>query len=156
MDDISSRFEAGALGRQRSGWPSAKIGIVAASAAILIGGIILAVAARGPKLRDIRLEPPLVVVTTAKPAGQTERAFTGVVSARVVSDLGFRVPGKVIERLVDVGMSVRSGQSMMRIDGTDFALAIAAQNQVVAAARARSEQASAMRFTRDQPQAPLC
>jgi RND family efflux transporter MFP subunit len=116
---------------------------VAASAAVLVGGIILAVAARGPKLQDVRLEPPLVVVTTAKPAGQTERAFTGVVSARVVSDLGFRVPGKVIERLVDVGMSVRSGQPMMRIDRTDFALAIATQNQVVAAARARSEQASA-------------
>jgi RND family efflux transporter MFP subunit len=143
VDDISSRLDAEALGPQRSGWPSAKIGIVAASAAVLIGGIILAVAARGPRLQDVRLEPPLVVVTTAKPADQTERAFTGVVSARVVSDLGFRVPGKVIERLVDVGMPVRSGQPMMRIDRTDFALAIATQNQVVAAARARSEQASA-------------
>src|SRR5215470_216541 len=101
---------------------------------ILIAG--LAVSACSPRQPDVRLEPPLVVVAMAKPADQTERAFTGVVSARVQSDLGFRVPGKVIERLVDAGTAVRTGQPLMRIDRTDFALA-------VTAARARSEQASA-------------
>jgi RND family efflux transporter MFP subunit len=108
---------------------------------ILIAG--WAIAACSPKQTDVRLEPPLVVVTTAKPADQTERAFTGVVSARVQSDLGFRVSGKLIERLVDTGMIVQAGQPLMRIDRTDFALAVAAQDQAVAAARARSEQASA-------------
>jgi RND family efflux transporter MFP subunit len=108
---------------------------------ILIAG--WAVAACSPRQTDVRLEPPLVVVTTAKPADQTERAFTGVVSARVQGDLGFRVSGKLVERLVDTGMIVRAGQPLMRIDRTDFALAVAAQDQAVRAARARSEQASA-------------
>jgi multidrug efflux pump subunit AcrA (membrane-fusion protein) len=31
------------------------------------------------------------------------RAFTGVVVARIQSDLGFRVQGKILERLVDTG-----------------------------------------------------
>jgi RND family efflux transporter MFP subunit len=108
---------------------------------ILIGGWV--VTACSPKQADVRLKPPLVVVTTARPAEQIERTFTGVVSARVQSDLGFRVPGKLIERFVDTGMIVRAGQPLMRIDRTDFALAVAAQDQAVAAARARSDQASA-------------
>lgn len=39
------------------------------------------------------------------------------------SDLGFRVPGKVLERFVDTGQTVQRGQSLMRIDPTDLKLA---------------------------------
>ncbi len=91
----------------------------------------------------MRLEPPIVDVTTVKPAGQAGRSYTGVVSARFQSDLGFRIAGKVIQRLVDSGVSVRAHQPLMRIDRADFALALVAQDQVVSAARARSDQASA-------------
>lgn len=52
---------------------------------------------------DPRVAPPLVRVTTAGAAGDAQRQLTGVVGARVQSDLGFRVDGKVIERLVDAG-----------------------------------------------------
>lgn len=52
---------------------------------------------------DPRVAPPLVRVTTAGAAGDAQRQLTGVVAARVQSDLGFRVDGKVIERLVDAG-----------------------------------------------------
>src|SRR5215213_7867067 len=71
---------------------------------------IRSVAAGGP---DPRQEPQLVQLATVKLAGASERAFTGVISARVQSNLGFRVPGKVIERLVDVGQNVRAGQPLM-------------------------------------------
>jgi RND family efflux transporter MFP subunit len=93
--------------------------------------------------KDVRLLPPLVVVTTVKPAGPSQRAFTGILAARVESNLGFRVGGKIVERLVDTGASVRAGQSLFRIDRSDFALLVAAQEQAVAAARARLTQASA-------------
>src|SRR5260370_3643 len=65
------------------------------------------------------------------------------VSSRFQGDLGFRIAGKVIQRLVDSGVSVRAHQPLMRIDRADFALALVAQDQVVSAARARSDQASA-------------
>jgi RND family efflux transporter MFP subunit len=73
----------------------------------------------------------------------TSREFTGVVGARVQSDLGFRVGGKVMARLVDAGQAVHRGQPLMRIDATDYALAAQASAQAVAAARARAVQTSA-------------
>ena len=92
---------------------------------------------------DPRQGPPLVQIAIAKPAGSAERAFTGVISARVQSNLGFRVPGKVIERLVDTGETVRAGQQLMRLDPTDLELALAAREKAVAAARALAVQAAA-------------
>ena len=72
---------------------------------------------------DPRTQSPLVRVVTVEAAVQTDRSFTGVVAARVQSDLGFRVSGKVLERLVDTGEAVERGQPLMRIDPTDSRLA---------------------------------
>jgi RND family efflux transporter MFP subunit len=71
---------------------------------------------------------------------QAERSFTGIVAARVQSDLGFRVPGKILERLVDTGQAVERGQPLMRIDPTDLRLAMRAREESVAAAKARALQ----------------
>jgi RND family efflux transporter MFP subunit len=92
---------------------------------------------------DPRLGPQLVQIAIAKPAGASERSFTGVISARVQSNLGFRVPGKVIERLVDAGQNVRAGQPLMRLDQKDLDLALSAKENAVAAARALAVQAKA-------------
>jgi multidrug efflux pump subunit AcrA (membrane-fusion protein) len=54
---------------------------------------------------DPRTQTALVRVAAVEPSGHTERSFTGIVAARVQSDLGFRVPGKILERLVDTGQS---------------------------------------------------
>lgn len=89
---------------------------------------------------DPRTGPQLVRVATAGAATEDVRHFTGTVSARVQSDLGFRVPGKVVARLVDTGQTVRRGQPLMRVDRTDLALATTAQAGAVAAARARAIQ----------------
>lgn len=104
---------------------------------ILLSGCGGAVAA------DPRTGPPLVQVATVRPADAASRGFTGVVAARVQSDLGFRVGGKVIARLVDIGQTVRRGQVLMRIDPTDLGLAESGQRETVAAARARAIQAAA-------------
>lgn len=92
---------------------------------------------------DPRLEAPLVKTAIAQPAGVSARAFTGIVAARVQSNLGFRVAGKVTERLVDTGQTVRAGQPLMRIDRTDYVHAITAQTGAAAAAKARMLQAVA-------------
>jgi len=103
----------------------------------------LSLAACGKSEQDPRTKQQLVRVATVERASASERAFTGVVAARVQSNLGFRVAGKVIERLVDVGQPVRARQPLMRIDGADYAHAITAQTGNVAAARARFVQAAA-------------
>jgi RND family efflux transporter MFP subunit len=96
-----------------------------------------------PVESDPRQGPQLVRIAIAKPTRPAERAFTGIISARVQSNLGFRVPGKVVARLVDVGQTVRTGEPLMRLDQTDLDLALAAKEKVVAAARALAVQAAA-------------
>lgn len=93
--------------------------------------------------QDPRTSEVLVRLATVSTAASPERAFTGVVTARVISDLGFRVGGKVVERLVDTGQVVKAGQPLMRIDNNDLDLAIAAKDQAVFAAKARLIQAAA-------------
>ncbi|NMG77580.1 efflux RND transporter periplasmic adaptor subunit [Aromatoleum diolicum] len=89
---------------------------------------------------DPRTGIPLVRLGTVEPAVHAERSFTGIVAARVQSDLGFRVPGKLLQRLVNTGQSVKRGQPLMRIDPTDLRLATRAHDQAVAAATARARQ----------------
>ncbi|MCC8444006.1 efflux RND transporter periplasmic adaptor subunit [Xanthomonas cannabis] len=102
----------------------------------------LALSACGGKAQpDPRTATPLVRVATVGDASSAARSFSGTVAARVQSDLGFRVAGKVSERLVDAGQSVRRGQPLMRIDPVDLQLAARAQQDAVAAARARAQQA---------------
>src|SRR5262249_62025882 len=69
---------------------------------------------------DPRQGPQLVQVVSAKPSAGAVRAFTGVISARVQSNLGFRVPGKVTERFADVGQTVRAGEPLMRLAQTSL------------------------------------
>src|ERR671925_288229 len=92
---------------------------------VIVGLLPFALAActDAPSSVDPRTRRPLVRVATVEPSVHAERSFTGVVAARVQSDLGFRVPGKVLQRLVDAGQPVKRGQPLMRIDPTDPRLA---------------------------------
>lgn len=108
-----------------------------------LGALSLAVAACGQATPpDPRTRTPLVRTALVTAGTSPERTFTGIVAARVQSDLGFRVSGKVSERLVDTGQAVRRGQPLFRIDPADLALAASAQDEAVAAARARFAQAA--------------
>ena len=96
---------------------------------------------------DAAKAPPkldrLVAVATVSEEAPNSGEYTGLVGARVQSDLGFRIQGKVVERLVDTGQMVRQGQPLMRIDPTDYSHALVAQSGNVAAARAKWIQAAA-------------
>ncbi|TKI06509.1 efflux RND transporter periplasmic adaptor subunit [Martelella alba] len=89
---------------------------------------------------DPRNQPPLVRSAIAINATDPSRDFTGVVVARIQSDLGFRVQGKILERLVDTGQVVKRGQPLMRLDPADLRLQAQAQQQAVAAAQAHARQ----------------
>jgi len=110
-----------------------------------IGGAVLLIGQKpAPSAAvDPRLEPPIVRVSAANPVTGADRRFTGVIAARVQSNLGFRVPGKVVERLVNVGQSVKAGQPLLRVDETDLRLALTAKRNAAIAARAVLTQATA-------------
>jgi RND family efflux transporter MFP subunit len=115
---------------------------------IVLGGVLIAMSAaaafttlaipmqEASAVTDPRQEPPIVRLVTAEPVTGSERGFTGIIGARVESDLGFRVPGKIVERFVDVGQEVKAGQPLMRIDDADLRFALTAKRNAVAAARA--------------------
>lgn len=105
--------------------------------------VALTLSACKPDGGDVRTRPPLVRVVAAQAAHPAERGYTGIIGARVQGDLGFRVGGKVIERLVDTGQKVRAGQPLMRLDRTDYGHAVTARAGDLAAVRARQIQAVA-------------
>ncbi|MEF9418523.1 MULTISPECIES: efflux RND transporter periplasmic adaptor subunit [Xanthomonas] len=110
-------------------------------ASTLLCVLPLGLSACGGKAQtDPRTAAPLVRVATVGDANAVVRTFSGTVAARVQSDLGFRVAGKVSERVVDAGQRVRRGQRLLRIDPIDLQLAARAQQDAVAAARARAQQ----------------
>src|SRR5213594_4357456 len=106
----------------------------------LLPVVLAACSDAASSLSDPRTRPPLVRIEAVERSVASERAFTGIVAARVQSDLGFRVPGKILERLVNAGQTVKRGQTLMRIDPTDLTLAVRAHEEAVAAARARAHQ----------------
>ena len=113
---------------------------------LLAGSLTVALMAGGcskSDAKDPRLQSPRVEVFKAKAVGSKSRTFTGIVEARVQSELGFRVGGKILQRSVDVGQRVQKGQPLMRLDPEDLRLSAAAQQATVEAARAKYTQAKA-------------
>lgn len=105
----------------------------AVSGAFLLGGALLLAGCskEQPKASEVRPVRTMTVVSE-QAAGTVE--FSGDVRPRIESRLGFRVPGKIIARLVDVGAIVKKGQVLARLDPTDLALAQqSAQAQLQAA-----------------------
>src|SRR3954463_9540882 len=116
--------------------------LIAATAAAAIATLAIP-AHQASAVSDPRQEPPIVRLATATQVTGSERGFTGIIGARVQSNLGFRVAGKIVERLVNVGEQVKAGQPLMRIDATDLRLALTAKRNAVAAARAAVVQTEA-------------
>ncbi len=85
---------------------------------------------------------PVFVTTVAHSASTQSRTFTSVVRARVESDVAFRTGGKVVERLVEVGDSVKAGQVLARLDPADYQLAVKAASDQVQAASVDAQQAA--------------
>jgi membrane fusion protein, multidrug efflux system len=99
--------------------------------------------------------PPTVATNTApiiRPArvqeitlrGQTQRlTLAGTVVPRYETTVGFRVPGKIVERLVEIGGRVTSGQPIARLDTADHRLALDNARAALAAAEAEAVRAKA-------------
>lgn len=71
-----------------------------------------------------------VLVDTSRSGAEQASHYTGVVRARTESNLGFRVAGKIAERLVNAGEAVKIGQPLLKLDATDYQLALQAARAV--------------------------
>ncbi|MEN3286654.1 MAG: hypothetical protein V7634_954 [Bradyrhizobium sp.] len=71
-----------------------------------------------------KIEParPVLVATAHYEAETPERSFVGTIRPRIEADMGFRVPGKVAKRLVEVGQTVEIGQPLATLDEIDLRL----------------------------------
>src|SRR5579863_7868474 len=91
-------------------------GISLALIAIALAGCDDTVARKAEPVR------PVLVATTHYEAETPERSFVGTIKPRIEADMGFRVPGKVAKRLVEVGQTVEVGQPLATLDEIDLKL----------------------------------
>lgn len=132
--DSTGSSDTLALSRGRS-WS------LAISTVLLTGAVLLAGCSKeqpkAPEVRPVRT----LTVTSEQGAGTAE--FSGDVRPRIESRLGFRVPGKIVARLVDVGATVKKGQVLARLDPADLALAQQSAQAQLSAAKTDRDLAAA-------------
>jgi len=126
--------------------PRAKRGALLAT---LVASSLILAACEKPEPQAVPAKPVrvqrVILTDTA-----VEESFTGVVRARVETDLAFRVGGKIVRRLVDPGQHVAAGEPIAHLDPEDYELAAqAARNQYAAATvEARNAASDEARFRR--------
>jgi len=96
--------------------------------------------APAPEIRPVRS-----VLVSGGSSGENT-TYTAEIRSRYETDLSFQVGGKLVNRSVDVGATVKKGQVLAQIDQTDLRLGVDAARSAVSAAtaeldRARSEEA---------------
>ncbi len=90
-----------------------------------------------PVIRPVRYQE--VIFSGAR----RERSFSGTARAGVESQLGFRVAGTVQSVSVVVGVSVKKGQEIARLDATDLALSVQEAEATLAQANASRRKSEA-------------
>lgn len=81
--------------------------------------LVLALAGCKPEDAPVEIRLVRTLVVDPKPTGD-DRQAVGEVKPRYQSDLSFRVAGKMLSRLVDVGASVKRGDILARLDTQDY------------------------------------
>jgi RND family efflux transporter MFP subunit len=89
------------------------------------------------------VERPVQVQRVAFAREQSSRDFVGVVRARYETDLGFRVAGKIVTRVVNVGDRVQADDVVARLDPRDFKLQVESAEAELSAATSSLAQAAA-------------
>jgi membrane fusion protein, multidrug efflux system len=80
---------------------------------------------------------PVKAYVIKAPAQERTLSFSGVIAPRIESQLGFRVSGKIVERLVNTGDRVSAGQILARLDEKDLKLAENSAHAAATAAKSR-------------------
>ena len=83
----------------------------------------------------VEIRPVRTIVVEPRPIDDGRRAV-GEVKPRYESDLSFRVAGKLVSRLADVGAAVKQGDTLATLDAQDYHNRLRAAEADVAAAEA--------------------
>jgi multidrug efflux pump subunit AcrA (membrane-fusion protein) len=86
---------------------------------------------------------PVQVQQVVFESGARTRDFVGIVRARYETDLGFRVGGKIVDRPVNIGDRVRTGDIVARLDPQDLRLQVESAEAELAAAKSNLAQTAA-------------
>jgi RND family efflux transporter MFP subunit len=135
----ASPKRAGRLHPQRLRSPFGAVAVVALLAAlapVLAGCNEPATSASAAPPRPVQVQR-----VTFAPTSEN-REFAGVVRARYEPDLGFRVAGKIVARLVDVGDRVQAGDVVARLDPRDYRLQVESAEAELTAATSNLAQAT--------------
>lgn len=115
----------------------------AAVSVCLVPLTVLLVAGCAKEQQVVEVVRPVRTMTVAAERADLLAEFSGEVRPRYESRLGFRVGGKILRRLVDVGAQVKKGQLLAQLDPQDLKLAEAAARSTVRAAVSQYELAKA-------------
>lgn len=104
---------------------------------IFLAAALLTLAACSDEKAETReILRPVKVIEIAQTSDTRTLNYSGSVRARVEMNLGFRINGKISQRLVDIGQRVKSGDFLARIDPADYELSVrSAQASLDAAER---------------------
>ena len=91
--------------------------------------------ATAPEVRPVR-----TITVAVQPAGETV-ALTGHIEAENEAALGFRISGRMVERLVNVGDRVKAGQLLAKLDPQDEQNGLRSAQANLAAAQGQLTQA---------------
>src|ERR1700754_879357 len=108
-------------------------------------GLLVLAGCGGKKEAEDLVRPVRSLVVTGGASGESA-TYTAEIRSRFETDLSFQVPGKLINRSVDAGNTVKKGQVLAQLDQTDAQLGVDAARGAVPAAqsdldRSRSEEA---------------
>ena len=85
------------------------------------------------------IERPALTLVAGSAAIAGGNTYSGEIRARHETQPGFRVGGKIIERLVDAGAHVKAGQALMRLDPGDAGLQLGSAEAQYQLAKADAE-----------------
>lgn len=104
-------------------------------------GVVAALSACSDEKKAEAPDPvrPVKVAEIGAPDHGHPVDYSGSIKARTEMNLGFRVSGKITERLVDVGDRVKTGEVLARIDAVDYKLAVTRAQADLASATKQAE-----------------
>jgi RND family efflux transporter MFP subunit len=132
---IGSRSVSAQPFGRRSRFSHTATATVALATLCLLSACNRAVEAPPPEVRPVR------AVTIAKRAAGETVALTGSIQAQTEINLAFRIDGRMLERLVSIGDTLRPGQLVARLDSQNEESSLQAARAQLAAARAQLTEA---------------
>lgn len=111
---------------------------VRAAAAMAALPLLAACSKPAPTTEDIR---PVRTMTVAAGRMTAVADLPGELKPRIETRVGFQVPGRIVSRDVEVGQTVKAGQTLAAVDAADYKLsAVAAREALIAAQTDRDQQ----------------